>query len=112
MYCGDIWCQSRCGSSRDSSGWSSWEPASMKQSREAGCRDNLGWTFFPRNRPPSSQGWSSRRWRINGLILIVWSGALLTWAIAGFTEVTVPTGLALGWLGFGIGVWVALTKLR
>ena len=46
------------------------------------------------------------------LILIVWSGALLTWAIAGFTEVTVSTGLALGWLGFGIGVWVALTKLR
>ena len=72
----------------------------------------LGWTFFPHNRPPSSQGWSSRRWRANGLILIVWSGALLTWAIAGFTEVTVPTGLALGWLGFGIGVWVALTKLR
>ena len=72
----------------------------------------LGWTFFPRNRPPSSQGWSSRRWRTNGLILVVWSGALLTWAIAGFTEVTVLTGLALGWLGFGIGVWVALTKLR
>jgi len=46
------------------------------------------------------------------LILVVWSGALLTWAIAGFTEVTVATGLALGWLGFGIGVWVALTKLR
>ena len=71
----------------------------------------LGLDLLPA-RPPSSQGWSSRRWRTNGLILIVWSGALLTWAIAGFTEVTVLTGLALGWLGFGIGVWVALTKLR
>jgi len=73
-----------------------------------GLPGKLGWTLFPRRHPPRSSRW----WRINGLILIVWSGALLTWAAAGFTELTVPIGLALGWLGFGIGFWVAWTKLR
>jgi len=71
----------------------------------------LAWTLLPRNRPPTSRTWSSRRWRINGSVLILWSVALLTWAIAGFSETTVAAGLVLGWVGFGIGVWVTLTKL-
>lgn len=40
----------------------------------------LSWGYLPRKRPPRSRTWSRRRWRINGVYLLVlalplgWSG--------------------------------------
>lgn len=70
----------------------------------------LGRGYFPRRGPRASEGWRSRRWRVNGVVLIVWAAALFCPALFGWDMTTVGLALALGWFGYGIGLWAQLSK--